>query len=146
MPLSCRYSEPPIGIEPMIYALREARAHAAQALPAQIARRMALTAPFAVAFPGHPFHEPFHAKAFTCHFASRSPLSAPGRCSPDGAALDFPSPIRLAAWLSTARGEASPRLGVGVLQRPVLHNPTRSSHSRKADYESSPHRSTDIAF
>jgi len=43
-------------------ALREACAHAIQALPAQIVGLMALTAPFAVGFHGHPFHEPFHAE------------------------------------------------------------------------------------
>ncbi len=43
-------------------ALREACAHATQALPAQIAGLMALTAPFAVGFSGLPFHEPFHAE------------------------------------------------------------------------------------
>ena len=46
----------------MTYALREARAYAIPPLAAQIARLMALTAPFAVGFPGHPFHEPFHAR------------------------------------------------------------------------------------
>ena len=46
----------------MTYALREARAHATQPLPAQIARLIALIAPFAAGFPSHSFHEPFHAR------------------------------------------------------------------------------------
>src|SRR5262249_1196351 len=37
-PLICAFSEPPIGIEPMTYALREARHPAPGTLPAQIAR------------------------------------------------------------------------------------------------------------
>jgi hypothetical protein len=53
--------EPPIGIEPMTYALREAREHAAGALPAQTARRTAPEAPIALDFCGYPFHAPFHA-------------------------------------------------------------------------------------
>ena len=55
-------SEPPIGIEPMTYALREARARAAHALAALIARKIALTAPAALELSGDPVHEPVHAR------------------------------------------------------------------------------------
>jgi hypothetical protein len=44
--------EPPIGIEPMTYALREAWPGALGALPAPIARIIALTAPTTVGLSG----------------------------------------------------------------------------------------------
>ena len=53
--------EPPIGIEPMTYALREAREYAAQPLPAQTTWRITLEALIALEFRGHSFHDPFHA-------------------------------------------------------------------------------------
>ena len=53
--------EPPIGIEPMTYALREAREYAAQPLPAQTAQRIALHALIPLEFRGPSFHDPFHA-------------------------------------------------------------------------------------
>jgi hypothetical protein len=52
--------EPPIGIEPMTYALRVACCLPAHALPAPIARIIALTAPMTLGLSGRPFHEPFH--------------------------------------------------------------------------------------
>jgi hypothetical protein len=55
--------EPPIGIEPMTYALRGARAVAAHALAAPIARIIALTAPTTLGLSGTPFHEPFHGRS-----------------------------------------------------------------------------------
>jgi hypothetical protein len=65
--------EPPIGIEPMTYASRGACSLPARALPAPIARQIALTALAALGLPGEPFHEPFHA---------RGPLSSnPGYCA-----------------------------------------------------------------
>ena len=48
--------EPPIGIEPMTYALREARAAAAYALAAPIARAIARTALAALGLSGDPVH------------------------------------------------------------------------------------------
>ena len=54
-------SEPPIGIEPMTYALREACAHATRPLPASAARRIATEALIALEFRGYSFHDPFHA-------------------------------------------------------------------------------------
>ena len=53
--------EPPIGIEPMPYALREARCLPAQALAAPIARVIALTALTPLGLSGDPVHEPVHA-------------------------------------------------------------------------------------
>jgi len=64
-PLACRYAEPPIGIEPMTYALREACALATQALPAQTARRMAREALIPLEFRDLPVHAPVHAKSVT---------------------------------------------------------------------------------
>jgi hypothetical protein len=52
--------EPPIGIEPMTYASRVACCLPAHALPAPIARIIALTAPTTLGLSGRPFHEPFH--------------------------------------------------------------------------------------
>ena len=54
--------EPPIGIEPMTYALREARARAAHALAAPIPRIIALIALAALGLSGDPVHEPVHAQ------------------------------------------------------------------------------------
>jgi predicted DNA-binding transcriptional regulator YafY len=50
--------EPPIGIEPMTYALREARAAPAHALAAPIARAIARMALAALGLSGDPVHEP----------------------------------------------------------------------------------------
>ena len=72
---------------------------------------MALIAPFAVGFPGHPFHEPFHARGVLLPLCVKVSAVGAGRCNPSGAALDSPSLVRLAAWLSTTRAGASPRLG-----------------------------------
>ena len=46
----------------MAYALRGARAVAAHALAAPIARIIALTAPTTLGLSGTPFHEPFHGR------------------------------------------------------------------------------------
>jgi len=54
--------EPPIGIEPMTYALRGARALATHALAAPIARAIAPAALAALGLSGHPVHEPVHAR------------------------------------------------------------------------------------
>ena len=54
--------EPPIGIEPMTYALREARASPAHALAAPIAREMARMALTALGLSLDPVHEPVHAR------------------------------------------------------------------------------------
>ena len=55
--------EPPIGIEPMTYALRGARAPAAHALAAPMARAIAPAALVALGLSGDPVHEPVHARA-----------------------------------------------------------------------------------
>ena len=54
--------EPPIGIEPMTYALRGVRAAAAHALAAPIARAIAQMALAALGLSGNPVHEPVHAR------------------------------------------------------------------------------------
>ena len=53
--------EPPIGIEPMTYALREACARAAMPLPAQTARQMAPEALIPPELYSVSSHDPFHA-------------------------------------------------------------------------------------
>jgi hypothetical protein len=60
--LTCSVFEPPIGIEPMTYALREVRDPAAYALAAPIAPIIALTALAALGLSGDPVHEPVHAR------------------------------------------------------------------------------------
>ena len=55
--------EPPIGIEPMTYALREACYLAAHAVAAQIAPVIALMAPAALGLSGDPVHEPVHERS-----------------------------------------------------------------------------------
>jgi hypothetical protein len=55
------WAEPPIGIEPMTYALREARYGALHPLPAPMPHASATTAPGTVGLRGRPFHDPFHA-------------------------------------------------------------------------------------
>src|SRR5206468_3570908 len=57
-PLTCNSAEPPIGIEPMTYALRGTCELAAAALAAPIAPVIALTAFVALGLSGHPVHEP----------------------------------------------------------------------------------------
>jgi hypothetical protein len=53
-PLTCIYAEPPIGIEPMTYALREVCSLASDALAALMARGIALTASAALGLSGDP--------------------------------------------------------------------------------------------
>ena len=62
--------EPPIGIEPMTYALRGACSPAAHPLAAPIAGIIALTALAALGLSKDWFHEPFHARGL----ASRRPV------------------------------------------------------------------------
>ena len=57
--------EPPIGIEPMTYALRETRSLPPHALAARIAREIAQMALTALGLSKDPFHEPFHARGLT---------------------------------------------------------------------------------
>ena len=59
--LTCSYVEPPIGIEPMTYALRGTRRLAAHALTAPMAPDIALMALAALGLSGDPVHEPVHA-------------------------------------------------------------------------------------
>jgi hypothetical protein len=61
-PLTCNSAEPPIGIEPMTYALRGARSRAVHALAAPIAPKIAQMELTALGLSGHPFHDPFHAR------------------------------------------------------------------------------------
>jgi len=55
--------EPPIGIEPMTYALRETRSLPAHALAAPTAQEIALVALAALGLSGEPVHEPVHARS-----------------------------------------------------------------------------------
>ena len=50
--------EPPIGIEPMTYALREARYRALGPLPAPMPHESATTALKTLGLPATPFHDP----------------------------------------------------------------------------------------
>ena len=54
--------EPPIGIEPMTYALRGASSPASHALAAPIAREIALIAHAALGLSGDAVHEPVHVR------------------------------------------------------------------------------------
>jgi hypothetical protein len=72
--------EPPIGIEPMTYALRGARSLSAHALAAPIAgviARMALTA---LGLSGDPVHEPVHEPVHVRDPASPHPATVRKRC------------------------------------------------------------------
>jgi hypothetical protein len=55
--------EPPIGIEPMTYALRGACFLAAHTLAARMARIIALMALAPLGLPDVPFHDSFHARS-----------------------------------------------------------------------------------
>ena len=55
--------EPPIGIEPMTYALREARFPALRALAATMPRAIAHMAPVALGFCADPVHATVHGRA-----------------------------------------------------------------------------------
>jgi hypothetical protein len=59
-PLTCNASEPPIGIEPMTYALRGACSPAADPLAATMPRASAQMALTALGFCADPVHEPVH--------------------------------------------------------------------------------------
>ena len=59
--------EPPIGIEPMTYALRETRSLPAHALAAPITRKIARIALTALGLSKDTFHEPFHARGRAPH-------------------------------------------------------------------------------
>jgi len=56
--MTCNASEPPIGIESMTYALRGACCLPPHALPAPIARKIAVTALAALGLSTDPFHGP----------------------------------------------------------------------------------------
>jgi hypothetical protein len=64
--------EPPIGIEPMTYALRGTRGLAAHALTAPMAPVIALMALAALGLSGDPVHESVHAQ---------EPSPFPGYCA-----------------------------------------------------------------
>ena len=66
--------EPPIGIEPMTYALRVTWSLTVDALAALMARVIALMALAALGLSGDPFHEPFHDRGPR---AKRGPSSRP---------------------------------------------------------------------
>ena len=55
-PLNCNFSEPPIGIEPMTYALRGTRHRTARPLAALMAPIITLMALAALGLPGDPVH------------------------------------------------------------------------------------------
>jgi hypothetical protein len=63
--LTCGSVEPPIGIEPMTYALRGARSLSAHALAAPIARVTARMALAALGLSGNPVHELVHARGLS---------------------------------------------------------------------------------
>src|SRR5690348_10776479 len=71
-PLPCSFVEPPIGIEPMTYALRGTRSRAAHALAAPIARGMARIALSALGLSGDPVHEPVHVRRPVRPLAARA--------------------------------------------------------------------------
>jgi hypothetical protein len=75
-PMNCRYAEPPIGIEPMTYALRGTRDLAAHALTAPMARVIALMALAALGLSGNPVHKPVHEQEAVARPIDR--LNAPG--------------------------------------------------------------------
>jgi hypothetical protein len=77
--LTCNASEPPIGIEPMTYALRVTWSLPAHALAALIAQDIALTALAALGLSTDPFHDPFHARglAHAVLFAVRGKAPEP---------------------------------------------------------------------
>ena len=66
-------SEPPIGIEPMTYALRGGCSPATHPQAAPMAPIIALTALATLGLSKDPFHEPFHARGLA------SP--GPGHCA-----------------------------------------------------------------
>jgi hypothetical protein len=75
-PMTCRYTEPPIGIEPMTYALREAREYAAKPLPAPMTPVIAWMTLAALGLSANPVHEPVHvwlANAWRTRFSTSSP-------------------------------------------------------------------------
>jgi hypothetical protein len=72
MGLNCDFLEPPIGIEPMTYSLREARVTAPGPPPAPIAPRPARKTRYALRTGMQSFHDPFHARRrldARCHLA-----------------------------------------------------------------------------
>jgi hypothetical protein len=79
MCLTCRYVDPPIGIEAMTYALRGARSRAAHALAAPIARGMARIALSALGLSGDPVHEPVHVRRSVRPLAVRATWSVGNR-------------------------------------------------------------------
>ena len=60
----------------MTCALRGARAPAAHALAAPIARKIALTALAALGLSKDPFHEPFHARGLVLQARAEEPVQA----------------------------------------------------------------------
>jgi hypothetical protein len=76
VPLTCKFAEPPIGIEPMTYALRGTRDLAAHALTAPMAPVVALMTLAALRLSGNPVHKPVHEQEAVARPSDR--LNAPG--------------------------------------------------------------------
>jgi hypothetical protein len=91
--------EPPIGIEPMTYALRGTRDLAAYAPAAPIARAIAQMALAALGLSGNPVHKPVHEQEAVARPSDR--LNAPG---PRGAGAFKRLRIRGQAGYSSALG------------------------------------------
>jgi hypothetical protein len=82
-PLTCNASEPPIGIEPMTYALRGGRSPALIAWPAQTARRLAPEALIALEFRCLRFHDSFHGQPPDRRSLADSVTPSSGYISPE---------------------------------------------------------------
>jgi hypothetical protein len=130
--------EPPIGIEPMTYALRGACALAARALAALIAPIIALMALTALGISGRSVHEPVHARDLASdsrlpYVTTRRALLKPARSSPSPACPlllgEVPElPLMSSRWseLSAARRANAPPPG----SAPARHGRSQRARSR----------------
>ena len=94
-PLTWKYTEPVSGFEPLTCRLQEACSRALGPLPAPMPHGSAAAAPNTRAFPGDPFHDPFHGVGLTAtNRAAATPFaSVQGGCRGGNLALVLaPSP------------------------------------------------------
>ena len=124
----------------MTYALRVARDLAASALPAPIARIIALTSPKTLGLSGTPFHEPFHGRRVADYWEALIGVIVDRQGSKAGVG-------RWGSRLTGAKWAASPSPTVThCVYRSTRYPPNLSLTLRRRGSLSLPHRRIDLCI
>jgi hypothetical protein len=125
-PLTCSSVEPPIGIEPMTYALRgtcDLTAHAPAALIAPIIALMALTS---LGIFGGSVHEPVHAEGSAS--ALRSARARPIARAVFQPWVPSPFAVRWSSSTAALRASSSDRAGTSTVAAAHMRGPFKRPH------------------